>query len=311
MVDKLEGKNAVITGGGGGLGREIALAFAEEGSNVLVVDPGVSRGGEGSDKAPADRVVAEIKERGGTAIADYSSVADFKAAEGIINSCVENFGRVDILVNCAGILRERMVWNLSEEDWDMVMAVHLKGTFNCSRRAAALMRDQRGGRIINLAAEAWRGSAGQANYCAAKGAVVSFTRALARELGRYGVTANAVAPLAATRMTMTDDVRAGLEKQLAAGAISKAFYHAALNMSGPEYVTPLFVYLASDKAVDINGQVFHIMKGKVSIYSEPIEIRTIYKTIADGMWTVDDLEKQVTESLLTDYTNPAPAQPPK
>ena len=112
-------------------------------------------------------------------------------------------------------------------------------------------------------------------------------------------------------MTMTEEVKAGLEKQLAAGVISKTFYDAALNMSGPEYVPPLFVYLASDKAADINGQVFHIMKGKVSIYSEPIEVRTIYKTYANGMWTVDDLEKNVTEQLLVGYTNPAPAQPPK
>jgi len=311
MGDKLKGKSAVITGGGGGLGREIALAFAGEGANVLVVDPGVTRGGGGSDRAPADKVVAEIKERGGTAIADHSSVTDFKAAGGIIDNCVQNFGRIDILVNGAGILRERTIWNLSEEDWDMVIAVHLKGTFNCSRHAAALMKEQRYGRIINFASEAWRGAFGQSNYAAAKGGIVSFTRSLARELGKYGVTANAVAPLAATRMTLDENVKAGAKRQFETGVISKEFYEALVNIPGPEYIPPLFTYLASDKAANINGQVLHITKGKVAIYSEPIEIRTIYKTDADGMWMVDDLEKHVPGSLLVGYINPAPAQPPE
>jgi len=311
MGDKLKGKSAVVTGGGGGIGREVCLAFAAEGANVVVADPGVSRGGDGSDKAPADRVVAEIKERGGTAVANYSSVADLKAAEGIIDSCVENFGRIDILVNLAGVLRERMVWNLTEEDWDMVIASHLKGTFNCSRRAAALMREQRYGRIINITSEAWRGVIGQSNYSAAKGGIVSFTRSVARELGRYGITVNAVFPMAATRMSVNDEIKVGLKKQLEAGAISKAFYEIALNPPGPEYVPPLLVYLASDKAANINGQVLHISKGKVAIYSEPVETRIIYKTDADGMWTFDDLEKYVPESLLVGYINPGPPQPPK
>jgi NAD(P)-dependent dehydrogenase (short-subunit alcohol dehydrogenase family) len=224
---------------------------------------------------------------------------------------VSNFGRIDILVNCAGILRTKMVWNLTEEDWDMVIAVHLKGTFNCSRRAAALMREQRYGRILNLTSEVWKGTIGQANYGAAKGGIVSFTRAIARELGRYGVTANAIAPVAGTRMTLTPEVFASAKKRLAMGLMSKEFYEMAINPPGPEYIPPLFVYLASDMAANINGRVFQITKGKVAIYCEPVEQFAIYKTDADGMWTVEDLEKYVPASLLVGYINPAPTIPPE
>ena len=193
----------------------------------------------------------------------------------------------------------------------MLLGVHLKGTFNCSRRAAALMREQRSGRILNLAAEAWKGATGQANYCAAKGGIVSFTRAIARELGRYGVTANAIAPLAGTRLTLNEDVKAGAKRQYEAGMITKEFYETVTNLPGPEYIPPLFVYLASDKASDINGKVFFITRGKVAIYSEPIEMYTMYKTDDGGMWTVDDMEKHLPDSLLVGYVNVAAAQPPK
>lgn len=311
MGDRLKGKSAVVTGGGGGIGRATALAFAGEGANVLVADYGSSRGGEGADKAPAEKVVGEIKAKGGNAVSFFGSVADFKAAADMINSCVKNFGKIDILVNCAGILRERMVWNMTEEEWDAVMAVHLKGTFNCCRHAAALMREQRYGRILNVTSEAWKGVIGQSNYSAAKGGIVSFTRSVARELGKYGVTANAVAPLAGTRLTLTPEVIASAKKQYEMGIMTKEFYETAINMPGPEYIAPLFVYLASDKAANINGRVFHITKGKVAIYCEPVEQFTIYKADADGMWTLEDLEKHVPESLLVGYINPVPLQPPK
>jgi NAD(P)-dependent dehydrogenase (short-subunit alcohol dehydrogenase family) len=308
---RLKGKCAVITGGGGGLGRETALAFAAEGAKILVADPGTSRGGEGSDKAAADTVVEEIISKGGIAAANYSSVSDFAAAENIINSCVAQFGRIDILVNLAGILRERMVWNLTEEDWDLVLNTHLKGTFNCCKYAAAVMRKQRYGRIINITSEAWRGVTGQANYSAAKGGIVSFTKSIAKELGGYAITANVVSPLAATRLSFTEEVRSGLKKQLEIGAISKAFYDAAMNMCGPEYIPPMFVYLASDKAANINGQVFFITKGKVAIYSEPVEEKTIYKTNGGGKWTLEELEQFIPDSLLVNYINPSPPRPPQ
>ena len=311
MGDRLKDRNAVVTGAGRGIGREVSLSLAAEGAKVVVVDPGASRGGEGADLAPADEVVAEIKKRGGNAVANYSSVTDFKAAEGIIKQCVDSFGRIDILVNCAGILREKMVWNMSEEDWDMVLAVHLKGTFNCTRHAAGFMREQKYGRIINLTSDAWRGTVGQSNYGAAKGGMVSFTRAMARELGRYGVTCNCVAPMAATRMTLDEGVKAGFKKRLDAGLITKEQYDGMLQMPGPEYIPPIVVYLATDKAANINGQVLHIEKGRVGIYSDPIEVRAIYKTEAGGMWTVADLEADVPKTLLIGYVNPAPPQEEK
>ena len=177
------------------------------------------------------------------------------------------------------------------------------------RHASGLMREQKYGRIINITSEAWRGATGQLNYCAAKGGIVSLTRGLARELGRYGVTANAIAPLAGTRLTLRPEIVAAAKKNLEAGLISKEFYEWQLNMPPPEYVAPLFVYLASDTAYNINGRVFHITKGKVAIYQEPVEQFTMYKTDGEGMWTVDDLEKYLPASLLVGYMNPAPPQP--
>lgn len=311
MSEKLKGKAAVVTGAGRGIGREIALALAAEGAGVVVVDPGVARDGSGTDLAPAEEVVSEIKARGGVAVANFNSVADFQAAEEIIKSCVENFGRVDIVVNCAGVLRERMIWNMTEEDWDTVINVHLKGTFNVCRHACVKMREQRSGRVINFTSDAWRGTVGQCNYGAAKGGIVSLTRAIAREMGRYGVTANCVAPIAATRMTMTEEVKAGMKKRLESGLITKEFYDSFMAMPGPEYVPPMVVYLASDAAANINGQVFHIEKGRAAIYSEPIEVRAIYKTVENGMFRVEELEEFVPKTLLTGYVNPAPAEPPK
>jgi NAD(P)-dependent dehydrogenase (short-subunit alcohol dehydrogenase family) len=204
-----------------------------------------------------------------------------------------------------------MIWNMAEEDWDAVIAVHLKGTFNICRHACVKMREQRYGRIINLTSDAWRGTVGQSNYGSAKGGIVSFTRALAREMGRYGVTANCIAPIAATRMTMTEEVKAGMKKRLDSGLITKEFYDSFMSMSGPEYVPPIAVYLASGAAADINGQVFHIERGRVSIYSAPVETLAIYKTTEDGMFRVEELEEFVPKTLLTGYINPAPAEPPK
>lgn len=308
---KLKDKAAVVTGAGRGIGREIALFLAAEGAKVVVVDPGVNRDGSGADLSAADQVVAEIKEKGGTAVANYGSVADFKVAAEIIEACVANFGRIDILANCAGILRERMVWNMSEEEWDAVITVHLKGTFNMCRHACSKMREQRYGRIVNFTSDAWRGTVGQCNYGAAKGGIVSLTYSLAREMGRYGVTVNAVAPLAATRMTLTEEVKAGWKKRLEAGIITKEYYDSLMAMPGPEYIPPMVAYLASDAAANINGQVFHIERGRVGIYSEPVEVKAIYKNVEEGMFRLGELEEWVPKTLLTGYTNPAPPEAQK
>ncbi|MDY6833673.1 MAG: SDR family oxidoreductase [Chloroflexota bacterium] len=307
-MGKLDDRNAVVTGGGGGIGREVCLALASEGAKVLVNDVGAARDGAGSDVSAADKVVAEIKERGGTAISNHDSVASFNAAEAMIKMCVDSFGSIDILVNLAGPLRERMIWNMTEEEWDTVLTVHLKGTFNCSRHACVQMKQQGRGRIITAVSDAWRGTVGQSNYGSAKAGMVGLTRAMAREMGRFGVTANAIAPIAATRMTLDEGVKAGMKKRLESGLITQAYYDNLMRMPGPEFVAPMVVFLATDAAANINGQVFHIEKGRASIYSEPVEVRAIYKGENGGMWTVDELEELVPKTLLVGYTNPAPPQ---
>jgi len=312
MGTRLKGKNAVVTGAGRGIGREISLALAAEGANVVVNDPGVGRGGEGGDAAPADETVTDIKKAGGNAIPNYDSVADFTAAEKIIKSCVDTFGKIDILVNCAGILRERMIFNLSEEDWDLVILVHLKGTFNMCRHASPLMREQRSGRIINSVSDAWRGTIGQSCYSAAKGGIMSLTYSLAKELGKYGVTSNAIVPLAQTRMTMDEGVKAGFKKRLESGMWTQEKYDEMTNMPGPEYVPPVAVYLATDEAADINGQALGCGGGRVALYSEPVEIKGIYKDYKkDGPWTVDEIIKLAPTTLFAGYVNPAPPEEKK
>jgi NAD(P)-dependent dehydrogenase (short-subunit alcohol dehydrogenase family) len=307
MTERLKGKNAVITGAGRGIGREIALAFASEGAKVIVADPGSARDGSGLERAIADEVVTEIREAGGTAMASYDSVADFNSAEGIIKSCLDNFGRLDVLVNCAGILRERMIFNMSPEEFDAVIKVHLYGTWNCMRHASTLMRGQKSGCIVNFTSDAWRGGGiGQCNYSAAKGAIVSLTYTIARELGKYGIRVNAIAPVAATRMTLDENVKAGIRKRYESGLVTKEYLDNFLAMPGPEFIPPMVVYLATDAADDINGQVFHVEKGKISIYNMPQESQEIHKLENEGMWTVDDIEELVPQKLLDDYVNPAP-----
>jgi NAD(P)-dependent dehydrogenase (short-subunit alcohol dehydrogenase family) len=298
---RLEGKNAVVTGAGRGIGRELALALAAEGAKVIVNDAGVERDGKGGSTSPADEVVQLIKDRGGLAVANYESVADHAAADRIIEACVDNFGRIDILCNLAGIARERMVFNLPEEDWDAVIAVHLKGTFNCTKHACIRMREQKGGRIINTTSEAWRGTVGQANYSAAKGGIVSFTRSVAREMAKYGVTCNAICPGAATRMTLDEEVKAGFQKRYEAGLITKERLDLVLNMPGPEFVPPIVVYLASDEASYISGKVFGCGGGLITLYSEPEPIKSIDKDYQkEGPWNLDELIELIPKKLAAD-----------
>ena len=296
-----------MTGAGRGIGRAIALALATEGVNVVVNDPGVGRDGKGGDIAPAESVAAEIQKAGGTAIPNFESVASFEAAERIIKSCVGKFGSIDILVNCAGIMREGLLVGMSEEDWDLVVTTHLKGTFNCTRHASVLMREQRFGRIVNVASAAWLGGPGISSYSAAKGGIVSFTWTIAGELGRYGVTCNAIAPSAATRMTA--EMRAGWQKIYDLGLINKERYEHLMNMQGPEHIAPMVLYLASDRAADINGLVFQVEAGKISLYSQPQEIKTVYRNYQKyGKWTWLELVESIPNTLLTGYVNPAPQE---
>ena len=253
----LEGKSAIVTGAGRGIGRDVALLLAKEGASVVVNDPGVGRGGEAEDTSPADDVVAEINEAGGTAVANKDSVADYANAGRMIKQCVDTYGKIDALVNVAGMLRERMIWNMTEDDFDQVISVHLKGHWNMCHHATKVMRTARAGRIVNFSSDAFKGSVGQCNYSAAKAGIIGLTRSIARECGRYGITANAMCPMAATRMTVNDAVIAGWKRRLDAGLLTQEQYDSRMAMPGPEFVAPMVAYLCTDAAEDINGQLFH------------------------------------------------------
>lgn len=309
MGDRLKDKVAVVTGAGRGIGRGIAIAMADEGARVVVNDLGGGTDGSGADQSPADQVVAEIKAAGGTAVANYDSVATVEGGNSIIQTAVDSFGRLDILVNNAGILRDRMVFNMTPEEWDAVIKVHLYGVFNCTKPAATLMRQQRSGRIISMSSTSGLiGNSGQANYGAAKAGIAGFTRVVARDMGRYGVTCNAIAPGAGTRMTLSDEVIAARQIREQKGVTGGGGSSRQTGPADPDDVAPIVVFLATDAAADINGQTFGAAGGTISIYQNPAPMKSIHK---DGRWTLDDLDGILPGTLLAGLVNPAPAQPPK
>jgi len=305
-MGRLDGKAAVVTGAGRGIGRAIAELLAAEGAAVVVNDVGSEVDGRGAGTNVADEVVAAIRERGGRAVASHESVADYAAAERIVGAAVREFGAIDVLVNNAGILRDRMLFNMSEEEWDAVIAVHLKGTFNCTRHAAVHMRQQRRGRIISISSTSGvYGNSGQANYGAAKDGIAGFTRVVSRDLGRYGITVNAVCPGALTRMSQTvpqSARRTRNERGLETGFEERGF---PLRNFGPENVAPWVVYLATDAARDVNGQTFLVMAGLVALLGYPAPVRTIQK---DGRWTPEEIATIFPHTLGMDLANPAPPE---
>jgi len=304
MGDRLKGRVAVITGSGQGIGKAIAVALAQEGAGVVTNNrrPGTSGG-------DAETAAKEIKDAGGRAVAFFGSVSEFDTAQKLVQTAVDNFGRLDIVVNNAGADAPKMVWNMSEEEWDRSVDSFLKGSFNCVRHAAPLMREQKWGRIINTTSTAWLGTVGHCNYGAAKAGLVGLTRAVAREMGRYGVTCNAYAPTAATRFTLSEDIVAGFKKRYEAGLMTKERFEELTNPPGPETVTPFIVYLCTGEAANINGQVFDVTGNNIALYSEPVKVKAIDKQ--EGMWTVEELIEKVPGVLLEGYKNPAPAQPDK
>ena len=308
MKDLLKDKVAIITGSGQGIGRAIAIAMAGEGAKVVTNDLPPATHDPDAYRDNAETTAQEIKDMGGQAEPFSGSISDFSVAERLIQTAVDRFGRLDILVNNAGADAPRMVWNMTEEDWDKSVDSFLKGSFNCTKHACVIMRDQRWGRIINTTSTAWLGAVGHCNYGAAKAGVVGLTRNVAREMGRYGVTCNAYAPTAATQFTTSEEVVAGFKKRYEAGLMTKERFLELTNLPPPETVTPFINYLCTDQAADINGQVFDVTGNNIAIYSEPVKEKVIRKE-EEGSWSVAELIEQVPKVLLAGYQNPAPPKP--
>jgi NAD(P)-dependent dehydrogenase (short-subunit alcohol dehydrogenase family) len=295
MGNILKDKVAVVTGSGRGLGKAFVGLMAQEGARVVVNDLGGDIDGKGASTTPADEVVSEIRGQGGEAVANYDSAATAEGGERIIKTAIDNFARIDILVNCAGITRDRMIFNMTDEEWDSVIRVHLYGHFYCTRAACAVMRQQRSGRIINISSIVALGNTGQANYGAAKAGILGLTRCVARDMARYGVTCNAILPHAATRLTLTDAVKAAAEEKKSMGIIDDVVRATdELKELTPEDNAPLVVFLASDAASNINGCTFLVKKGLLQLYGDPMPLRTIYKP---DRWTVEELMDLMPKSL--------------
>jgi NAD(P)-dependent dehydrogenase (short-subunit alcohol dehydrogenase family) len=286
----LDGKVAIVTGAGRGLGREEALALAAEGARVVVNDLGTSLSGEGADRSAAAAVVADIVARGGEAVAGGEDVSGWDGARRTVEQARDTWGRLDVVVNNAGVLRDRMSFNMSEEEFDLVLRVHCKGHFAMVHHACAGWRDtaKRGarvsGRVVNTASEAGLiGSAGNSNYAMAKAAIAALTISIAREMGKYGVTSNFIAPRARTRMTDSMPNHSMFDRP-----------ETGLDVFNPAWPAQLVVFLASDAAADVNGQGFVVWGGHVALVKgwhtvREIDGRGVAFTARDLIARKDDL----------------------
>lgn len=301
MGDLLKNRVAVVTGAGNGLGRAEAIGLAEHGASVVVNDIGAAVDGTGTSGGPADKAVAEIKQKGGTAVPSYDSVATEEGAERIIRTAVDNFGRIDILVNNAGFTRDRMVYNIPGDEWDDIIKTNLYGTFYCTRNACRIMRAQRYGRIINTSSHSGLGNMGQASYSAAKEGIVGFTRTVAYDMGRYNVTCNAIRPVAGTRGIQEMIKEKGLKDNWArlwGEEKAERRVRQMLELNRAEDVASLVVYLATEAAGNVNGNVFEVWHGHIGIYVQmPLPEQVLWK---DGTWTPEELVEAMPETLTRD-----------
>jgi NAD(P)-dependent dehydrogenase (short-subunit alcohol dehydrogenase family) len=290
MPNIVAGKVAIVTGAGRGIGRGIALLLAQEGARVVVCDIGASLDGAGTDIGPAQAVVDEIKQAGGAAIASTLSISEPANAEKIVAAAIEHFGRVDVLVNNAGILRDRIFHRMSWSDWSDVIDVHLHGSFAMSRACATHFREQNSGSFVHMTSTSGLvGNFGQANYMAAKMAIVGLSRGIALDMARFNVRSNCIAPFAWTRMI--DSIPAETEQEKARVA--------RIREMTPEKIAPLTVYLASDRAEGITGQIFSVRNNEIYLFNQNRPIRTLHRS--DG-WTPEKLDAQLKGAFGSSFT---------
>jgi NAD(P)-dependent dehydrogenase (short-subunit alcohol dehydrogenase family) len=269
----LDGKVVIVTGAGGGIGRDFALAMAAAGAKVVVNDIGASVHGEGRDAGPAQKVVDEIKAKGGTAVASTDSVAEWDSANRIVKAAIDSFGRIDAVVNNAGILRDRFFFNMSVEEWKAVIDVHLNGTFYVSRAAAPYFKSQGSGAYVHMTSTSGLiGNFGQANYSAAKLGIAALSKSIALDMAKYNVRSNCIAPFAWSRMigsipTETPEQKARVER---------------LKTMETAKIAPLAVYLAGDAAKDVTGQIFAVRANEIFLMSQNRPLRSVHR---DGGWT--------------------------
>lgn len=281
----VKGKVVVVTGSGGGIGRDFALALAREGAKVLVNDVGASIQGEGSDQSRAQSVVDEIRAAGGEAVANHDSVADWDAANRMIHQAVDTYGRIDAVINNAGILRDRFFFNMSVEEWRSVIDVHLHGSFYVARAAAPFFKEQKSGSYIHMVSTSGLiGNFGQANYSAAKLGVVALSKSIAMDMARFNVRSNCISPFAWSRMigsmpTETDEQKARVER---------------LQRMETSKIAPLAVYLASDQAADVSGQIFAVRANEIFLMSQSRPLRSMHSS--DG-WTPQTVASRVMAAM--------------
>jgi NAD(P)-dependent dehydrogenase (short-subunit alcohol dehydrogenase family) len=307
MGELLKGRVAVVTGAGQGLGRAEAIVLAEQGAKVVVNDLGTATDGTGSSKGPADNVVSEIKQVGGEAVASYNTVATVEGAESIIQAAVDSFGRLDVLVNNAGFNRDRMIYNLSDDEFDSVIKTNLYGTFFTTRAACRIMRQQKYGRIINTSSHAGLGNMGQANYSAAKEGIVGLTRTVAYDMGRYGVTCNVIRPVSGTRGFVDMVENKGLREawsRMFGNDVAEKRLNQMLEINRPEDVGVLVAYLASERAANVNGCVFEVWHGHVGIYQDPLTVKEVLWK--DGRFTPEELADTMPATLTRDKVGELP-----